>query len=217
MKRAGFPVVALAMALAAFSAAASSIRREENSTRKAPPTAQGMQAMSQDQREHMMMANESHHVLAMAFHQNLATFAKALHEHTEHASSVNAGFVRTAQIEMRRCFGEMRLHHEEHMKTMSAEMQKKMGWMRKQMETHHKELINLLDALEKEADLASPDAKTVSTLAAGIHTHCDGISTMDQGNKAETVSNSGEVLNKVDLKNSRPLLDESSLGTDRRE
>ena len=177
----GFPVVVLALTLGAFSASASSFKPEEFSAKKDPSAARGLKPLSHDQYELMMMANEAHHVLAMAYQQNLATFAKTLHERTEHAGSVNVEFVRTSGIEMRRSFGEMKRHHEAHVKTMSARMHKKMIGMRKLMETHHTDLNFLLDALEKEANLAAPDAKTVSALAADIHAHCQAISTMNKG------------------------------------
>ena len=50
----------------------------------------------------MMMANERRHVLAMVYHQNLAAFAKALHEQTARANSVNVEFARAAVTDMRR-------------------------------------------------------------------------------------------------------------------
>ena len=46
------------------------------------------------------MMTGPHHVLAMAYHQNLATFAKSLHEQTMQASSVNVEFARAAVTEM---------------------------------------------------------------------------------------------------------------------
>ncbi|MBK5292225.1 MAG: hypothetical protein JJE04_11175 [Acidobacteriia bacterium] len=55
----------------------------------------------------MAMANEPHHVPAMAYHQNLATFAKRLHKQAMGASSVNVEFAQAAVAEMRRSFGQM--------------------------------------------------------------------------------------------------------------
>lgn len=174
MKTKVISAISMACVLGASSAMASDFQHEGHAAKK---------AMTHDHGDHMMMANEPHHLLAMAYHQNLATFAKVLHEQTDHAASVDVAFARTAEIEMRRSFGEMKLHHEEHVKTMSAEMHTKMSGMRKQMETHHTELIALLDALEKEVNLAKPDVKKVSTLAANIHAHCDAMSKMDSGHQ----------------------------------
>jgi DNA anti-recombination protein RmuC len=171
----------LALSLGAFSATASA-QHEGHATTKAPAKSapQGKPA-----HDHMMMemAKEPHHVLAMAYHQNLATFAKSLHEQTMQASSVNVEFARAATTEMRRSFDQMNQHHQEHMQTMSAEMHTRMSGMMKQMETHHTELNTQLRALEQEVNAATPDAKKVSTLAASVHTHLDAMSKMHEGGK----------------------------------
>ncbi|HQR34967.1 MAG TPA: hypothetical protein PLK30_19680 [Blastocatellia bacterium] len=133
--------------------------------------------------DHMMMANEPHHVLAMSYHQNLAVFAKALHEQTARATSVNVEFARTSVAEMRRCFDQMKQHHQEHMQTMSAEMQTKMSGMMQQMETHQTELNSQLTALEQEVRSTTPEAKKVATLAASISSHLDAMSKMHEGGK----------------------------------
>ena len=169
MKTTVISTILVALALGAFSATASTAQHEGHTTEK---------EMSHD---HMMMANDTHHILAMAYHQNLATFAKALHEHTAGASSVNVDFARAAVTEMRRSFDQMKQHHDEHMKTMSADMHTKMSGMMQKMETQQTELNTQLTALEQEVKAATPDAKKVSTLAAGVHTHCGAMSKMHQG------------------------------------
>ena len=161
--------VLMTLSLGASSAMTPAIQHEGHTTKK---------EMSHD---HMMMANDTHHILAMAYHQNLTTFAKALHEHTAGASSVNVDFARAAVTEMRRSFDQMKQHHDEHMKTMSADMHTKMSGMMQKMETHQSELNTQLTALEQEVRSATPDPKKVSTLAASIHTHCDAMSKMHQG------------------------------------
>ena len=172
MKTTVISTILVALALGAFSATASTAQHEGHTTEK---------EMSHD---HMMMANDTHdthHILAMAYHQNLATFAKALHEQTASASSVDAKFARAAVTEMRRSFDQMKQHHDEHMKTMSADMHAKMSGMIQKMETHQTEVNTQLSALEQEVQSANPDAKKVSTLAASIHTHCDAMSKMNHG------------------------------------
>ena len=169
MKTTVISTMLVALALGAFGATASTVQHEGHTTKK---------EMSHD---HMMMANETHHILAMAYHQNLATFAKALHEQTAGASSVDVEFARAAVTEMRRSFDQMKQHHQEHMKTMSADTHTKMSGMMQKMETHQTEVNTQLSALEQEVQSATPDAKKVSTLAASIHTHCDAMSKMNQG------------------------------------
>ena len=130
------------------------------------------------------MMQEPHHVLAMAYQQNLAAFAKALHEQTAQATSVNVEFAGAAVAEMRRSFDQMKQHHQGHMKTMNAETHAKMGAMMQKMETHQTELDTQLTALEQEVQSATPDAKKVSTLAAGVQTHLDAMSKMHDGMQA---------------------------------
>jgi len=177
MKTKVISTILMALSLGAFSAMATTAQTKKAQSRSA---AQGKKEMSHDQ---MMMANEPHHVLAMAYHQNLAAFAKALHEQTARASSVNVEFARAAVTEMRRSFDQMKQHHQEHMQTMSAEMHTKMSGMMQQMETHQTELNTQLTALEQEIQSATPDAKKVSTLAASVNSHLDAMSKMKQGGK----------------------------------
>ena len=133
----------------------------------------------------MEMAHEPDHVLAMAYHRNLATFAKALHEQTAGASSVNLEFVRAAVAEMRRSFDQIKQHHQACTQTMSAEMQTKMKGEMQQMETHQNQLNDQLTALEQEAQSAAPDAKKVSTLASKVFTQLDAMSKMHAGGRGK--------------------------------
>lgn len=164
--------ITLTLALGAFS-----LKAQHDQHAKSPAAKAGT---SHDHM--MMMANEPHHRLAMAYHANLATFAKALKEQTANASSpVNVEFVRAAAAEMRRSFDQVKQHHQAHMTTMSADMRTKMGPMMRQMETHQAELNTQLTALEREVQMAAPDARKVSTLAAGINTHLSSMSKMHAG------------------------------------
>lgn len=189
MKTKVISTILLALSLGAFSATAIA-QHEGHSTKKAPakPAPQGKLA-----HDHMMMemANEPHHVLAMAYHQNLATFAKALHEQTTGASSVNVEFARVAVAGMRDSFDQMKQHHQAHMQTMSAEMHSKMGAMMQQMETHQTELNTQLTALEQEIQSATPDAKKVAALAAGVSSHLDAMSKMHQDSQGSNMKMKG--------------------------
>ena len=143
-----------------------------------PSTMQGKHEMSHD---HMMMANEPHHVLAMAYCQNINEFAKALQGQTARASAVNVEFARAAVSEMRRSFDQMKQHHQEHTKTMNADTNTKMGGMMQQMETHQTQMNTQLTALEQEVQAATPDPKKVSSLAGSIRTHIDAMWKMMPG------------------------------------
>lgn len=162
----------LTLALGAFS-----LKAQHDQHAKSPAAKAGM---SHDHM--MMMANEPHHRLAMAYHANLATFAKALKEQTASASSpVNVEFARAAVSEMRRSFDQVKQHHQAHMTTMSAGMRTQMGAMMQKMETHQAEMNTQLTALELEVRTAAPDAGKVSALAASIHTHLEAMSKMHEG------------------------------------
>lgn len=125
-----------------------------------------------------MMTHEPHHVLGMAYHHNMATFGKALQDQTVGASSVDVAFARTAVAEMRRSFEQMKVHHQGHMKTMSAAMNTKMSDAMRQMETHRTQLSAQLALLEREVESSTPDAKKVSTLATSVNTHLAAMAKM---------------------------------------
>jgi len=133
------------------------------------------------------MMQEPHLVLAMAYHQNLTAFAKALREQTALATSVNVEFARAAVAEMRRSFDHIQQHHQEHMQTMSADMQAKMSGMMQQLETQQTELNTQITALEQEVQTATPDAKKISALAASALTHLDTMSKIHQGSQGGTM------------------------------
>lgn len=178
-------MIVMACSLGAFSPMTASAQHENHSTKSAPShaSAAGKKAMPSD---HMMMANEPHHVLAMAYHRNLAAFTRALQDRSERPGAINVEFTRSAVTEMRRSFDQMQLHHAAHMKTMSPEMHTSMNAMMQQMETHHAELNTQIAVLEREAQLTTPDAKIIASVAANIHTHLDAMEKLHRdgsGNK----------------------------------
>jgi hypothetical protein len=144
--------------------------------------AMGKMVMSPD---HMVMATEPHHVLAMAYHQNLAAFAKALHEQAASEGPLNIAFARTEVSEMRRSFDQMKQHNQEHMDGMSPEMHAKMdgkmSGMMEKMQTHQADMNTQLTALEQEINSATPDPKKISTLADSVHTHLTEMAKMHEG------------------------------------
>jgi alpha-L-fucosidase len=129
------------------------------------------------------MMNEPHHALAMAYMQNIGTFAKTLHDQAEGSSPLNAQFARSAVAEIRRSFDEMEKHHGEHMKMMSDEMRTKMAEMMKTMEMHHAMLKDAVIALEKDVAADQPDSKQVAADSASILEHLDKMSKMHDDSK----------------------------------
>lgn len=178
MRRRTLPTISIILTLGALSATAATPGQSGSATK---PVMEKMD-MSHD---HMMMATEPHHVLAMAYHQNLAAFARALHEQAASAGPLNLDFARTAVTEMRRSFDQMKQHHQEHMAGMSAEMHAKMdtrmGGMMEKMQAHQADMNTQLTALEQEINASSPDARKISTLADSVHAHLTEMATMHKG------------------------------------
>lgn len=141
----------------------------------ANPPAQAKKGMSHS---HMAMANGPHHVLAMAYHDNMLTFVKAVQGHTTSTVPVDVDFTRAAVDEMKRSLGLMKQHHQDHMKTMSEEMRTASIGMVQEMETHQSELNSQLIAMEEELKQSIPDAKKLSTLATNLRTHLNAMSKM---------------------------------------
>ena len=134
----------------------------------------GMMAMS-------AMRQEPHHLLAMAYRDNLVTFAKALRAHVAHTQTVNPEFARAAVAEMKRSFDQMQQHHEDHLKTMDDKMKAQMPDMMKQMDAHHSAIQEHLAELDKEVQTSAPDAKRISGHIAEILKQCDGMPRMHGG------------------------------------
>jgi len=175
----------LALALGGFGVTAA-IAQHEGHTAKTPAAAPAKAAMSHDSMM-MSMSKEPHHVLAMAYRHNLATFAEALQEQAGGTGSLDAGFARDAVSEMRRSFDHMKEHHHEAMEAMSPDMRARMNEMTKAMETHQAELNDQLTALQQAVGEAAPDAKKVATIAASVRSHLDAMAKMKHDGKAGTM------------------------------
>ncbi len=130
------------------------------------------------QRQMAEMMREPHHLLAMAYRQNIKTFAQTLREQVGRSSAVNVEFARAAVSEIRRSFDEMERHHQEHMRTMSEEMRVRMSAMMRQMEASHTQLRDLVSALERDVQADSPDARQIAAHASGIVTQLKNMSRM---------------------------------------
>lgn len=147
--------------------------------------AQGKHPMMQHDMSATMaeMMKEPHHLLAMAYMQNVGAFARALQEHSKDASAISAEFARAAAAEIRRSFDEFDMHMKEHMRTaahpkMSGDMRSHMDQMMKDMNAHQSRLKEAVAALEKDARAANLDAKRIAAGSAEIVRHLDEMSKM---------------------------------------
>ena len=167
---------------------AAAITQQEHSGM--PPSSQPSQGTKPHHQQGMMdmsaMMQEPHHVLAMAYKDNLMNFAKALHHEASQTKPMNPEFAREAVAEMKRSFGQMQQHHRDHMKTMDMntmddKMKAKMADRMKQMDAHHSAIQEHLDALDKEAHTSAPDSKSIAAHVAELLKQCDGMSKMHGG------------------------------------
>ena len=131
----------------------------------------GMQGMSG-------MMEGPHHVLAMAYMDNLATFARALGAQVTQSKTVNLDLARPAVAEMRRSFDQMKQHHQAQMTMMGDGAKPPMSEMMQHMETHLAALSEHLTALESEVNASTPDPKKVSEHTTEILKQCAGMSAM---------------------------------------
>ena len=131
----------------------------------------GMQSMSG-------MMEGPHHVLAMAYRDNLATFARALQEQVTKSKTVNLDLARPAVAEMRRSFDQMKQHHQAQMAMMGDQTKPAMSGTMQQMESHMTALGEHLTALESEVNASTPDPKKVSEHATEILKQCADMSAM---------------------------------------
>ena len=109
-----------------------------------------------------MMMNEPHHVLAMAYKETVATFAKALRGQAE-AGSLSSDFARAASSEISRGIDQVDDHYREHLKTLSAEMRSKMAAMVKEMDLRISKLKDASRVLEKDVREYTLNSKKIAT------------------------------------------------------
>ena len=106
--------------------------------------------------------NEPHHVLAVAYKENIATFAKALRDQAQ-AGSLSSDFARAAAAEIGRSLDQVDEHHKEHVKTMSADMRSKMAAMMKEMDMSSSRLKDAFKVLEKDVGEYTLNSKLIAT------------------------------------------------------
>lgn len=133
------------------------------------------------------MMNEPHHALAMAYMENIGTFAKTLNTQAEGSSPLDAKFARAAVAEIKRSLEQMEEHHGEHMKTMSAEMRSHMAAMMKDMETHRTMLKDAVSALEKDVQADRPDSKQIAADSDKILKHLDEMPKMQKDMSGKSI------------------------------
>jgi cytochrome c556 len=141
--------------------------------------------------EHMpgmsAMMNMPHHVLAMAYRDNLVTFAKAVRGQIAQSKTVDVDLARPAVAEMRRSFDQLKQHTGAQMSIMSDSAKKAMAGMMQRMETHTGALAEHLSALESEVGGSMPDPGKVTEHTSEILKLCAAMSAMPAKAKPHTM------------------------------
>lgn len=113
------------------------------------------------------MTNEPHHVLALAFMQNLATFAKTLSDQAQGETPLSADFARAAVSEIRRNFDEANTHHQEHVKAMRPGRPSRMSAMT-DMDMRDSPLRAAIDTLDKDVQNYTLNSRQIATDCAVV-------------------------------------------------
>lgn len=165
------PGLLVALAVCGVAATATAQVHTPPPTKTAPQrdVMKGMHTMSG-------MMDAPHHVLAMAYRDNLATFGRSLRGHVTKSKTVNLELARPAVAEMRRSFDQMQQHHQAQMATMPGDMKASMSEMMTHMTSHMTSLTEHLTALESEVGKTAPAAASVVDHANEILKHCAGMS-----------------------------------------
>ena len=120
-----------------------------------------------------------HQVLAMAYRDNLATFARALRGDVTRSQKVNLDVATPAVGEIRRSFDQMQSHHQAHKTAGGDAMKSSMtATVMADMDKHLSALSLHLTALETEVQSSTPSAAKVAEHTSEILKECDGIGRM---------------------------------------
>jgi hypothetical protein len=185
MYRTVFPVIAL-MVMSVGTSLAQTEHQHESGDKKAVtlPNKKGQKHLDQEmlKKELSGRKNEPHYVMAMAHLQNIGTFAKALSNQAQESNQLSADFARAVVAEINRNLDKVVEHHQEHLKTISADMRSKLAAKMKEMDTHRSKLNDAVNALGKDVQNYTLDAKQIAADSAAILEHLDELSKIHNGN-----------------------------------
>lgn len=141
------------------------------------------------------MRGQPHHVLAMAYRDNLVSFARAVEGPGTRMKTVDLTIVRPAVAEMRRSFDQMRQHHQAQQAAMGDSTmmpmgmrgdsaKKSMATMMKDVTRHLTAIDGHLTALETEVKGDAPDAAKVTEHTSAILKESAGMPATSRKDKA---------------------------------
>jgi hypothetical protein len=126
---------------------------------------------------------EPHLILAMAYIQNMATFAKALSDQTQTGGPLSTDFARAAVDEIRRSMDEASEQHQGHLKAMGKNTEYSLPLMMKDMkdaDPHWSGLRDAVKALENDVQGYTLNGKQIATDSANLLKRLDDMPRMHQ-------------------------------------
>jgi hypothetical protein len=132
----------------------------------------------------MMMMKSPHHKLMTAYMKSMSAFATSLRDQAMKPEAMDAEVARATVAELRHNLDAMEALHQQHMQSMSAEMQAKMKAMMAMMDKRGAEMKSQVSALETDVQADKPDAAQVTAHANALLKHLGMMSTMHGGSKA---------------------------------
>lgn len=124
---------------------------------------------------HRQMMQNPQHLLAMAYHKNLVTFAMALKKVAHRGDTVPRDFARAAITEMRRSADQMEINHEAALGSLPADQKEQRAEMAKMMSTHLAEMRSQLAQLEDLSKADRIDSKELLKHLETLFKGCEGM------------------------------------------
>jgi len=148
------------------------------------PKKAGMPGMKMDMPMMKMMMKSPHHKLMTAYMKSMSAFATSLRDQAMKSATMDVEVARATVAELRHNLDAMDALHQQHMQSMSAEMQAKMKMMMEKMDKKGAAIKDLVSALETDVQAAQPDSAQVSAHANALLKHLGMMSKMHGASKA---------------------------------
>ena len=139
------------------------------------PAKKGQKYLDQElvKREEVGRKNEPHNVMARAYLQTIATYARALGDHAQASRQLSADFARALVVEINRSLDKAEEHQRDHLKTIPVETRLKLAVRMKETEARRSRLHLAVDALEKDVQSYTLDPKEIAAASALILTRLE--------------------------------------------
>ena len=130
------------------------------------------------------MMESPHHMLMTAHKKSMSEFARTLRDQAVKPVALDVEFARAVVAELRHSLNAMEAIHQDHMRTMSAEMKSKMQMMMEKMDKNRAMMKDQVSALETVVQTNEPDSKQVAAHSNALLKHFGMMSKMHGGSHA---------------------------------